>query len=65
MTKKSCSNAKIRLVGITNLAYDLIDCRRRQIYSETGILKPRYDIVSETIIAAYGGNPVNSLNQEV
>ncbi|GBU24036.1 hypothetical protein R83H12_00657 [Fibrobacteria bacterium R8-3-H12] len=39
---------------ITPPARELLESKRNEIFAETGVLKPRYELASEAIIQAYG-----------
>jgi len=41
-------------LGLTKANRLLVDKRRSEIFAQTGILQPRYAIINEAIIKAYG-----------
>jgi len=41
-------------LGLTAANRLLVDKRRSEIFAQTGILQPRYAIINEAIIKAYG-----------
>jgi len=48
-------NISLRVQAITQQACDVVDLYRIWLRRETGVLKPRYEIISEAIIKELGG----------
>jgi len=47
--------ASLRVQAITQQACEVVDLYRNWLRRETGVLKPRYEIVSEAVIEKLGG----------
>jgi len=47
-------NTSLRVQAITQQACEVIDLYRNWLRRETGVLKPRYEIVSDAVMKQYG-----------
>jgi hypothetical protein len=52
MNEKSIGFADRKMLAITKQARVAVDNERERIFRESGILKPRYEVASQTLLAA-------------